>query len=371
MSKVLGLLNFEPSYVNVEGIEDFRPISAASILGRYRVSDFMLSNLTNSGIDSIKVFLKKQPRSMVEHISRTNYNINSKKGNIHLLLGENNFSNNDFYNVDIQAFKTYMEFIDVENPSYVVIAPNHFIYRQDFSEMVEHHIKSKNDITVLYKHVTDTDKKYLMCDVLTIDKNKHVTEFHKNRGKYKSGNISLEAYVMDIITFKQLVDEASMTSSLYSLQDIISDCTRVMKIGAYQHHGYCACISTLKAYYDCNMELRRQEELDKLMDDDWTIYTMTNDSCPTLYKEGAKVSGSLVANGCQIEGTVLNSVIGRNVIIKEGVVIKDSIILPDTLIDRNVKLDHAVVDRKAIVTHVKDLTGSDDKPIYVKRGDRI
>ena len=158
MSRVLGLLNFEPSYVNVSGLEDFRPISATSILGRYRVSDFMLSNFTNSGIDSIKVYIKKQPRSMIEHIQKTNYNINSKRGSIHLLLGEQNFSNNDFYNVDIQAFKTYMEFIDVENPAYVVIAPNHFIFKQDFSELVNYHIKTKNDITVLYQHVSDTDK---------------------------------------------------------------------------------------------------------------------------------------------------------------------------------------------------------------------
>ena len=370
MSKILGLLNFEPSYVNVSGLEDFRPISATSILGRYRVSDFMLSNFTNSGIDSIKVYIKKQPRSMIEHIQRTNYNINSKRGYIHLLLGEQNFSNNDFYNVDIQAFKTYMEFIDVENPSYVVIAPNHFIFKQDFSELVNYHIKSKNDITILYQHVTDTDKNYLMCDVLSIDKGK-VTSFHKNRGKYKTGNISLETYVMDTVTFKQLVEEASMTSSLYSLSDIIADCVRAMKIGAYQHKGYSACISTLKAYYDCNMTLRQEKQLAKLMDEDWPIYTMTNDSCPTLYKDGAKVTGSLIANGCQIEGTVINSVIGRNVIIKKGVVIQDSVVLPDTFIDKNVKLDHAVVDRKAIVTHIKDLKGTDENPIYVKRGDRI
>lgn len=371
MSKVLGLLNFEPSYVNVKGLEDYRPISATSILGRYRVSDFMLSNFTNSGFDSVKVFLKKQPRSIVEHISKTNYNINSKRGFIHILFGDNDFSNNDFYNVDIQAFKTYMEFIDVEDPTYIVVAPNHFIYKQDFSEMVNYHIKSKNDITVLYQHVNDTDKNFLMCDLLTISKNKQVSEFHKNRGKSKNGNVSIEAYVMDIITFKQLVEEASMTSSLYSLSDIIADCARAMKIGAYQHYGYCACVSTLKAYYDCNMTLRKEKELNKLMDEDWPIYTMTNDSCPTLYKEGAKVSGSLIANGCQIEGTVINSVIARNVIIKKGVVIKDSVVLPDSLIDKNVKLDHVVVDRKAIITHLKDLTGTSDNPIYVKRGDRI
>ena len=371
MSKVLGLLNFEPSYVHVKGIEDFRPISAASILGRYRVIDFMLSNFTNSGIDSIKVYIKNRPRTTVEHITRTSYNINSKRGRIHLLHGEDVFSNNDLFNVDILAFKTYMEFIDVENPSYVVIAPSHFIFKQDFSELLEHHIASKNDITILYQSVNDANTSYLMGDLLEIDDKKRIVGSSKNHGKYKNGDVSLETYVMSALTFKQLVEEASMTSSLYSLADIIWDNIKVMKIGAYRHHGYCGCISTLNAYYNANMYLKKEKNLTRLINDDWPIYTMTNDSCPTLYKPGAEVRGSLVANGCQIEGTVIDSVIGRNVVIREGVVVKDSVILPDTLIDKNVKLECAVVDRLSIVTHIKDIKGTKEDPIYVKRGDRI
>ena len=78
-----------------------------------------------------------------------------------------------------------------------------------------------------------------------------------------------------------------------------------------------------------------------------------------------------MANGCQIEGTVINSVIGRNVVIKEGAVIKDSVVLPDTFIDKNVKLECGVVDRLSIITHIKDLKGTKEDPIYIKRGDRI
>jgi len=370
MSKVIGIVNFEPSYVKVAGLEDYRPISATSILGRYRVIDFMLSNFTNSGIDQVKVHIKDRPRSIVEHISRTSYNINSKHGKIHLLHGEKDY-NNKFYNNDLQAFATYMEFYDVENPSYVIVAPSHFIFDQDFNDLLEYHIQSKNDITMLYQQIKNADENFLMCDVLAIDEGKKVLDIYRNRGKYKNANVSLEAYVMDFVTFKQLISEGTTTSSLYSLRDIIADCLRAMNVGAYQHKGYCACISTLKAYYEANMTLRKEKELTSLINEDWPIYTMTNDSCPTLYMNGAKVAGSIIANGCEIEGTVINSVIGRNVIIKKGAIIKDSVILPDTLIDQNVKMECAVVDRKAIVTHIKDLKGSKENPIYVNRGDRI
>ena len=372
MSRVLGILNFEPSYVNVAGLGESRPISAASILGRYRVCDFMLSNFTNSGIDDIKVLIKQKPRSMIEHITRTNYNINSKRGNIHMLFGEEDFSTNSLYNVDIRAFKTYMHFIEKEDPSYIVIAPSHFVYKIDFSEMIEYHKKSKNDITMLYHHTNNADTKYLMGDVLSIDKaTNKVTKFHKNRSKYKSVDISLEAYVMDIVVFKKLVEDAINTSSLYSLSDIVADKIGELNIGAYKHTGIVDCISTLSAYYVCNMNVRKEKELKKLINDDWPIYTMTINSCPTLYAPSASAKGSIIANGCMIKGTVINSVISRNVVIQEGAVIKDSIILPDTVIGKNVKIENAIVDRLAIVTHTKELIGDKDNPIYVKRGDRI
>ncbi len=371
MSKVLGILNFEPSYVHVRGLEDFRPISATSILGRYRIIDFMLSNFTNSNIESIKVFIKNRPRSTVEHISHTSYNLNSKRGKIQLLHGDVDYKNNELFNVDVQAFKTYMDFIDQENASYVVVAPSHFIFKQDFNEIIDEHIKAKNDITILCHSTTNADKRYLMGDLLTLDENRRVTEMHKNRGTNKKAVVSLETYVMSALTFKQLVEEATTTSSLYSLSDIIADCVRPMKIGTFQHRGFVACISTLNAYYDANMEIKNEKEMLKLINEDWPIYTMTNDSCPTLYKPGAKVTGSIVANGCQIEGTVINSVIGRNVVVKEGAVIKDSVILPDTFVDKNVKLECAVVDRLSIITHIKELKGTKEEPIYIKRGDRI
>jgi len=370
MRKILGLIASEPSYVDVSGIQDYRPVSCAPIFGRYRVIDFMLSNLTNSGIDNINVYIKERARAMFHHITGTSYNINSKKGHIQLLLGEQEYTN-EYYNTDLKAYKTYMEYVDDRNPAYVVIAPSHFIFKQDFSEMIDYHIKSKNDVTVLYQSVNDADVRFLRCNTLTINKDKRITEFHENLGKAKSTNVSLEAYVMDAMTFKQLVSEGCETSSLYTFSDILADCVRAMKIGGYKHTGFVACINSLKAYFEANMFVRKEKELAKLINDDWPIYTMTSDSCPTLYKEGAKVQGSIIANGCEIEGTIINSVIGRNVIVKKGAVIKDCVILSKALIDKNVKLENTIVDRMAIVTHVKGIKGSKEKPVYVARRDRI
>ena len=371
MSKrALGIINIEPSYVHVEGIEDYRPISATSFMGRYRIIDFILSNLTNSGVNNIEVQVKNRPRSTIQHIQRTDYNINTKRGHIRILHGEKPIPN-EIYNTDVASLMANLKYFEEDNSPYVILAPSHFIYVQDFSKMLDYHIESKNDITVLYQNVNTANEDFLMCDTLEIDENKVITNIDKNLGKAKRAKVSLETYIMSKKIFIDMIYAALSTSSLYSLSDIIADGLDVFKIGGYLHTGYAACISTLNSYYKASMDIKNEKELSNIFSDDWPIYTATNDTCPTTYTKTSNVSNCVVGNGCIIEGTVENCVLGRNVVVKEGAVIKDSIIMPDALINKNVKMDKCVVDRLAIVTHIKALNGSEHAPLYVKRGDRI
>ncbi len=367
--KALGIINIEPSYVHVEGIEDYRPISATSFMGRYRIIDFILSNLTNSGIYNIEVQVKNRPRSTIQHIQHTSYNINSKRGKIRILHGEKTIPN-EIYNTDVASLMANLKYFEEDNSPYVILAPSHFVYIQDFEKLLDYHIESKNDITVLYQNVSNANESFLMCDTLEVDENKVITKIEKNLGKTKREKISLETYVMSKKIFIDMIYAAMATSSLYSLSDIIADGLEVFKIGGYQHSGFAACISSLESYYKASMDIKNEKELSNIFSDDWPIYTATNDTCPTIYSQKSDVKNCVVGNGCIIEGTVENCVIGRNVTIKEGSVIKNSVIMPDVLINKNVKMDKCVVDRLAIVTHIKELKG-DDSPLYIKRGDRI
>lgn len=369
-NKVLGILNFEPSYVHVEGIEDYRTVSSASILGRYRVIDFALSNFVNSGISTIDVFIKNRPRTLIEHVNGTNYGINSKRGIIRLLPPEKTYSN-EIYNTDIRAMMDNIQYIEESNAAYVVVAPCHFIYTQDFSKMIDEHVKSKNDITMLYQIVNNADENFVMCDTLDIDKNNHVKNIGKNLGNKKHQLISLETYVMSKKLFIDLIYAGLSLSSVYSLRDTIVESFSSYKVGAYCHCASAYCISSLMAYYKSTMHIRKENEVKALITEEWPIHTMSHDACPTLYTKDADVKGSIIGNGCQIEGTVINSVIGRNVVIKKGAVVKDSIILPNALVNKNVHMSKCVVDRFAIVTHAKELHGEDNAPLYVARRDRI
>jgi glucose-1-phosphate adenylyltransferase len=204
-----------------------------------------------------------------------------------------------------------------------------------------------------------------------MDKKKRVTEMHLNRGKKKNDSVSLECYVLSKKLFIELVKKAAETSSLYWFKDIIRDSIDELDIRGYGIKGYVGCINSLSEYFRLSMSLKDRSVAAGLFKPGWPIYTQTNDSSPSMYAEGSSVKGSVVANGCVIEGTVKNSIISRNVTIRKGAIVKDSIILPGSYIGENAKLDHVLVDKYAIVHHVKELKGTAEAPVYVKRRDRI
>jgi glucose-1-phosphate adenylyltransferase len=139
----------------------------------------------------------------------------------------------------------------------------------------------------------------------------------------------------------------------------------------YQVRGYVGCLNSLEEYFRISMELRDYKTAQQLFRPGWPIYTQTNDSCPTKYTENAEVHDSVVANGAVIDGKVEKSLISRNVTICKGAEVENCIILPGAYIGENAKLDHVIVDKYAIVHHVKKLAGTDAAPVYVKRRDRI
>ena len=158
---------------------------------------------------------------------------------------------------------------------------------------------------------------------------------------------------------------------MYTLADIVNASVDELDIRGVSHRGYFAAISDFKSYYHANLSLIDFKAAQNLFDDEWPIYTRTNDSCPTQYFDDADVKHSIVSNGCLIEGTIENSIIGRGCTIKKGAVVKNSIILPTAVIGEDVHIENHVVDKHANIIHAKDLTADPDNPGYIRRGDTL
>ena len=148
MSKALGIINFAGNHINVRGLQFYRPVGAISFLGRYRVIDFPISNFSNSGIENIHVYVRRKPRSLAEHLGTgRHYNINSKRGRLHLLFAEEGMES--LYSNDISAYIDNIEVIESASSEYVIIAPSCMVFKQDFNALLNQHIESGADITLL------------------------------------------------------------------------------------------------------------------------------------------------------------------------------------------------------------------------------
>ena len=371
MSKAFGIVNFASNHISVDGLQEFRPVGAFSFLGRYRVIDFPISNMSNSGIDNIQVYIRRKPRSLTEHLGTgRHYNINSKRGKLHILYTESTMVS-DLYNTDIAAYIENLDVIQRVQFPYVVIAPSYMVYTQDYSNLLQTHIDSGADITLLYHSVDTAKEEFLNCYTLDINKQKGVDAIPLNRGNAKNKNIFMDTYVMKKEFFLDLVNKAHKMSGMYSLVDIVDEMCHELDIRAVAHRGYFAAISDFNSYYKSNMSLIDLKNATTLFVNDWPIYTRTNDSCPTQYFEGSSVKSSVISNGCLIEGSVENSVIGRGCVIKEGAVVKNCVISADVTIGKGVHAENLVVDKHARLIRGKRVIAAPDKPGYIRRGDTL
>jgi glucose-1-phosphate adenylyltransferase len=373
MYKAFGIINSSSRNIWVEGLQDYRPIGSFSFLGRYRVIDFAISNMSNSDIDRIQVYINSKPRSLVDHLGTgRHYNINSKSGKLQLLFS-NTDAQNDIYNTDIKAYYENLEYINRMHHPYVVIAPSYFVYSANFSTLIDQHVTSGADVTMLYHSVDNAKEYFLNCTCVNLNRQKGVLSLERNQGSSSKRNVSLATYVMKKELFIELINQARETSSMYTMVDILNDKAKggELDVRGVAHKGFFAAINDFNAYYKANMDLIDIKNAESLFNKDWPIYTRTNNSSPTHYYSTANICNSVVSNGCIIEGTIENSIIGRGCVIKKGAVVKNSIILAGAEIGEDTLVENQVVDKRARLLHVKKVVSPEGKPGYIHREDTL
>ncbi len=371
MANAFGIVTSFGNHINVGGLQDYRPISAFSFLGRYRVIDFPVSNLSNSGIDRIQVFVSQNPRSLAEHLGTgQHYNINSKRGKLQLLFNQDSRVN-DIYNTDVNAFLGNIDIIERMHQPYVILTPGYMVFKQDFRKLLETHIESGADVTLLYHKVDNAKSAFGSCNCLVLNRQRGVKSIERNAGNTDERNIFMDTYIMKKDLFVNLLRKAQKLSSICTMTEILNAEGENLDIRGVQHKGYFTAITSFRSYFNSNLELLDIAKARELITSDWPIYTQTTDSCPVHYFEGATITNSMVANGCQIEGTVENSVIGRGVKVKKGVVVKNCVVLGHTTIEKDVHLENQVIDKWAHITAGKEIIAPKDRPGYIRRDDTI
>ncbi len=351
-------------------ITDIRANSALPIAGRYRIIDFVLSNMANAGISNIGVATESNYSSLMDHIkSGKPWDLDRKHSGLNILppsLEKNNGGRNKG-NIDMLA--GIRDFIQRSSQTYVVLSLGNEIYNIDFAEVVEEHINNQSDITILYKDVKGKPESELSrFTLLELDEDKKVTDIEVQPFYPKTTNAGMDIYIMEKALLESIIDECSARGDSDFVKDALVKKMSGMRIYGYEYTGVVYKIDNMASYYRSNMQFLDADFRKELFNPERPIYTKTKDQSPTKYGSEAEIENSFVSDGCLIEGTVINCIFSRGVKVAKGAVVKNSIIMQDSVIEEGAELDHVVFDKEVVITKGRKLIGQESYPLAVSKG---
>ncbi|MBR2374965.1 MAG: glucose-1-phosphate adenylyltransferase subunit GlgD [Clostridia bacterium] len=370
MASAIGVIFANLHEEHVPELVRRRTMASIPFGGRYRVIDFILSNMVNSGITTVGLMTSNNYRSLIDHLgSGKDWDLARKDGGI-ILLPPFSERHDKMYTTRLEALSSITGFLNRRKEKYVVLTDSDGVAKLDISDIIAYHEKKNADVTMV-THYGEVEKR---SDFMLVNANDdgRVTEIklapHVKQGAKE--HVSINVMVINRQFLLNLVED-SVTHGFTSFEsDILIKQLDSLKIYRYEFQGYYAGIDSLTAYYKHNMELLEKDVRDELFGDR-DIYTKVRDSAPSKYGETAMVVNSLISDGCVIEGVVENSILFRGVKVGKGAIVKNSIVMQDNIIGANTSLDCVITDKNVVISDKKTLGGCSTLPYYIPKGTRL
>ena len=347
-----------------------RTMASIPFGGRYRMVDFMLSSMANCGIDNVTIVVKRNYHSLMDHLgSGREWDLTRKRGGLNMVppFAEAGVK---MYAGRIEALASVVDYLEDQREKYVVMCDANIAVNFDFNALIEAHVKSGADVTMVYQRSEIPEG--AKGDNYTIKvRDGRVTELLSNDFRPGVQNLSMNIYVMEREALIQMVRDASVRGLVYFERDLLARNLELLHVQGYEHTGYVARISDRRTYFEENMRLLDPANLDALFGQGGPIYTKVRDDAPTRYAMDCKVKNAMVADGCIIEGEVENSVLFRGVQIKKGAKVKNCVLMQDTVVEADAEVEYVVTDKNVEITAGKKLSGTDTFPVYVKKGHTV
>lgn len=354
-------------------LTDIRAISALPMAGRYRLIDFILSNMANAGLSNVGVATASNYSSLMDHIkSGKPWDLDRKNQGLNILPPDMKKVQYGLLRGDIDMLAGIYDFIRRSHQTYVILSLGTSLYSVDFEDVVNKHIESQADITVMYKDMAGAAESELSrFTLIEMDEDKRVVDIETKPYYPKTATAGMDVYVMERELLLSVLDECSARGDHDFIKDAIVKKLSGIRIYGYEYTGYTDKIDSLRAYYKNNMLFLNQEIRNELFNKKNPVYTKTKDQSPTRYGSGAVVENCFISDGCVIEGTVINSILSRGVKVAKGAVVKNSIIMQDSVIKENVYLDSVVFDKEVQITEGRKLIGQENYPLAIAKGSII
>jgi glucose-1-phosphate adenylyltransferase len=315
--------------------------------GKYRIIDFALSNCRNSGLETIGILTQYRPFELHAHLGRcSDWNHYNLYGGLTILPPyQRSDTGVEWYEGTAHAVFQNIEFIEQYNPEHVLIVSGDQIYKMDYSLMLEQHMETHADCTIAVVEVPWADANRFGLMKVEMQTNK-ITSFEEKPKNPTSNLASMGIYIFKWTMLKEylLREELKEFSNRDFAKDIIpSMLSDHSQLYAYYFNKYWKDVGTVHSYWEANLDLLTGGKNIFLQNPEWRIQTAHNDEPPLYLDERAKIHQSIVSDGCEIFGTIENSVLFSGVKVGKGALIKNAVILPHTIIGENVWIENAVV----------------------------
>jgi glucose-1-phosphate adenylyltransferase len=369
MIDIMGIINLNEADEYLGELSRSRSLASIPFAGRYRLIDFVLSNMVNSEISNVGIFIQHKYRSLVDHLrSGKDWDLARKRDGLFVLPPAYTKTPMQMHRGDVENLYSNLDYIHQSRQKYVVIAGANIVANLDYREVLDFHKSSRADITALYTKANCGTHDCARSNILEVGPNNRIfgmREF-KDSGGYQ--NMSMEIFIMD----KNLLMELVNNCIAYGDYDFVKHCiiknVSKLKVCGFHHQGYVARISSLQSYFKHSMELLSPHIWKELFFKSGLIYTKVKDEPPAKYIHETEVTNSLIASGCYIEGKVENSILFRGVKVHKGAYIKNSVIMQKGNIGPGVMLENVICDKDVYITGNKQLKGESSYPLVIKKG---
>ncbi|MDO5408116.1 MAG: glucose-1-phosphate adenylyltransferase subunit GlgD [Eubacteriales bacterium] len=350
-----------------------RLMASIPFASRYRLIDFMLSSMVNCGIDNISILVRKNYHSLMDHLGAgREWDLVRKKGGLNIVPP---FAEKDVkvYNGRVDALASILSFLREQKEKYVVLADTNLAVNFDFNALIAAHVESGADVTVAYKEEPIPEaplkarKENNVNLYYTLDlEDGRVKKIRINSKKTGVQNVSMNIYVVDRERLIDMVGVAFSNGYPYFERDILVPQLDKLNVRGFRFDGYVAHIDSIKSYFDENMKMLDDANVDALFGAN-PVYTKIRDDNPTRYIPGAKVTNIMAADGCVIEGEVEDSILFRGVKIAKGAKVKNCVLMQGTVVEAGADMEYIITDKNVTITADKELKGSDSFPFYISK----
>lgn len=372
-AEALGII-FPNSYDSlVPDLVSERLMASIPFASRYRMCDFMISSMVHCGIDNISILVRKNYHSLLDHLGNgREWDLARKNGGLNIVPP---FAQKQIkvFSGRIEALESIRGYLMKQTEKYVILSDANIAVNFDFNALLDAHIKSGADVTMVYRK-QEIPQSLIRQSTAGMDlyyalgiNGDRVSKIYINPKESGEMNFSLNIYVIDRELLIRMVDEAYLHGDVYFVRDILEKKIDRLDVRGFCYDGYVAHIHDMNSYFEENMRLLKEENLNALFSGN-QIYTKIRDDNPTRYINGAKAKNVMVADGCVIEGEVENSVLFRGVKIGKGAKVKNCVLMQDTVIEDNASVEYVITDKDVTISEGKSLTGNDTFQVYVAKG---